>query len=143
MPNALEPYTQGGAAILYLVGGVIVSLLTYYIVPAILGAFTAGDNGIFTLILTILWAALIIVVPAYKAVQGIQAIGTESKNRIIGALWLIFAIIITYAAWYMIPAIANMMPEDTLVIIYWIGIIITWTLVAVALPLTAIIKAHG
>lgn len=145
--SALEPYKEGAKAILYLLMGVIFSLITYYVVPALFVAFegVSGDgttNNIYTYALYVVWATVIVALPVYKAITGIQAIEKDKINVIIGGVWLAFALAITYIGWYLIPAIGNMLPSTILLAMYWTGIIIVWITVAIGIPIIAITKAN-
>ena len=77
--NSLEPYKLGASAILFLFGGVIVSIITYYVIPSLIGVFTDitttqnigyEPSNLWTLLLMIFWGTIIIALPAYKAIQG-------------------------------------------------------------------------
>lgn len=139
--NTLEAYYEGGKAIFWLFVGYVLSLVSYYIIPPILELFTT--EGVYTLLLFVFWGIALIAWPGYHATRAIQTIGTDGKNRIIGAVWIVFALIISYYGWYLIPATANILPDSTLAMMYWIGFVVVWTMVALVMPIMGIIKASG
>lgn len=147
MNEVLEPYFEAGKSITYLIAGTIFSIVTYYLIPSIFSVFedlTSGSvDNVYVFALFVLWGILIIGLPIFKAGTAIQTIGSNNANRLIAPIWLIFGLMLTYVGWYTIPAIAGMIPDGIITTMFWIGTIITWLTVVIALPIVAIMKSHG
>lgn len=60
-----------------------------------------------------------------------------------GVLGAIIGILITVFGWYLFSVLADIMPINTLKVMYWIGVLLYWVSAIIVLPLMMILSGKG
>lgn len=62
---------------------------------------------------------------------------------IMGILWFILAAVFTLKTYYIVPVIYEQMPITFLQVLFWIGLIIVWSLYQVIVPIYIVMQGYN
>lgn len=145
MPRTTKSYY----AILAFIAGYLISCIIDYFVPTIIDTMelifsSTTLTQILYLSLIIIYLIFIIVLPI--SLQYIALMKTKKEENTVNqttkaVIQIIFSIIITGLAYYTIPILASATTTTLLIILFYIGLIINWTLTVIIQPIHTIIKS--
>lgn len=139
--NALTGYTQAGKGFLWLLGGVITSILIYWGLPPIVNFMLGGDaNQAVNFLITLIYIFILIILPNWKTWEGIAQIREQRSNVMIGMMWTIATLLLLWMGYWIIPSLANLFDETILVVFFYSGTIINITLQLIGVGVYSIIK---
>lgn len=131
---------------------VFISILAYQLILVLAGVVNdvSDENAIGDSIEAIIWFGVILVwvlgtlaIPAhyyYKGLTEEDDLSPISKS-LIGIIIFIFGILLTVKGWYLAPAIASFLDTTLQIILFWIGLILTWATIVIATPFYCILDA--
>lgn len=123
--------------------GFFVSIILYYLIPALIdGLINTDHQAITTMGMILIWIICMLIIPAAMIVQGLreeEEQGASIMGVSAGVLYFIFVIAITIFGWFMINGLASVIEDQLLTVIFWLGLIVNWVLTAIGAPYMKII----
>lgn len=129
---------------------IMVIIINWILPPIIDGMEAITDvpvfGGLIWFCVAILWLVAMIAVPTMYVYQGLTDY-QQNPNKVaeIVAALLIFAfgVLLTVKGWYWIPIFDSLTDELFIRVLFYTGIILTWTELVVFTPVYLIIRAYG
>jgi len=134
-------YAKLVKGILWPFGGAIIAMVSYYMAEPLIAAgesfYPSTDfQGIIYAGLIILWVIMILILPSYYLISGLREHTEQPRmaQALMGLLILVFSVLITIKAYWMVIAFAEQLPYTLIYVIFLVSVAIMWLEITILTP---------